>query len=48
MTRNSLGEQLLRQATAVALSSGGFLGIGKICAAEQVVLDGIRNVYRVR
>ncbi len=46
--RKLVGEQLLRQATEVALASGGFMGIGKICAAEQAVLDGIRNVYRVR
>ncbi|MFK8111902.1 MAG: hypothetical protein AB8B91_06855 [Rubripirellula sp.] len=45
--RRVVGKQLLEQATAVALASGGFLGIGKICAAEQVVLDGIQNVYRL-
>lgn len=45
--RKTLGEQLLRQATSVAIASGGFIGIGKICAAEQVILDSIRDIYRI-
>jgi len=46
-TRRTIGRQLLDQATSVALASGGFLGIGKVCGAEQAVLDGICNVYRL-
>ena len=46
--RKMKGDQLLRQATSVALASGGFLGFGKICDAEQVVLNGIRNVFQTR
>lgn len=45
--RQISGNQLLEQATAVAIASGGMVGIGTICAAEQDVLDGIRNAYRV-
>jgi hypothetical protein len=47
-TRNVMGERLLRQATSVAIASGGFLGMGKVCSAEQAILDMIRKVYRVR
>lgn len=43
--RKQLGEQLLRQAKRVALASGGFIGLGKICSAEQLVLNKIRNVF---
>ncbi len=46
--QNMLGDQLLRQAKAVARASGGFMGLGRICAAEQVVLDGIGNVFDIR
>ncbi len=47
-TRSAMGERLLRQATTVAIASGGFLGLGRVCSAEQAILDVIRNVYRLR
>ncbi|MGB7328956.1 MAG: hypothetical protein WBD31_29015 [Rubripirellula sp.] len=47
VVRQLVGKQLLQQASDVALASGGFLGVGKICAAEQAILDTIRSVYRL-
>lgn len=43
--RITMGNQLLRQATAVVLASGGFLGIGRICPGEQWILDGIQSAF---
>lgn len=43
-----MGRQLLRHATQVALASGGIWGFGSVCAAENVVLEDIRNVYYMR
>jgi hypothetical protein len=43
--REEAGRTLLYLARRVALASGGFLGFGRICVAEQQVLDGIRRVY---
>ncbi|MGB7328883.1 MAG: hypothetical protein WBD31_28650 [Rubripirellula sp.] len=45
--RQLVGKQLLEQATAVALASGGYFGIGKVCAAEQTILDAIAEIYRI-
>jgi len=38
------GERLVRQAYRVAMASGGLLGFGKLCAAEQQILDRIVSV----
>ncbi|MGB7346983.1 MAG: hypothetical protein WBD20_22355 [Pirellulaceae bacterium] len=43
--RKIAGARLLRQATQVALASGGFMGLGSVCAAENEVLESIRNVF---
>lgn len=47
-TADKLRERLLKQAEVVAMSSGGFLGIGKVCPAERGVLDEIEEVLPVR
>lgn len=47
VARVAIGKQLLEQSTSVALASGGWLGMGKICSAERAVLDEIRRVYRL-
>jgi len=39
------GEHLVQQANRVAIASGGLLGFGKLCAAEQLILDRIDSVY---
>ncbi len=41
-------ERLLNQARQVAMASGGVLGIGKICAAEERVLNEIEDVLKPR
>jgi len=43
--RERMCSDLLHQATAIAMSSGGFLGVGSVCRAERVILDGIRRVF---
>jgi len=43
--RDCVGYRLHDVAARVALASGGFLGIGPVCAAEQVVLEKIKRVY---
>ena len=48
MIRRLAGQRVLEHATQVALASGGFLGVGKICETEQMILDGIRTVYGLR
>lgn len=45
--RQTMGLQLLRRATKVAIASGGFLGFGGICKAENAVLQAIRDIYFV-
>lgn len=47
-TSDKLRERLLAQAKEVAMASGGVLGVGKICPAEQRVLDEIEVLLPVR
>ncbi len=42
------GEKLIQQAYRVAMASGGLFGFGKLCAAEQLILDRIGSVYSLR
>lgn len=46
--RLAVGRRLKHQATQVAEASGGYLGIGSICEAEQQILDLIDEVYRLK
>lgn len=48
VTANKLRESLLSQAESVAMASGGVLGVGKICPAEQRVLTEIQTTLPVR
>jgi hypothetical protein len=41
------GEMLCGAAKKVAAASGGILGWGTICAAEERVLEGIRAVHAI-
>ncbi|MEM6364581.1 MAG: hypothetical protein AAF745_09150 [Planctomycetota bacterium] len=43
----SLSDWLLRASRAVAEASGGVLGLGRICAAEQAVIDRLQFDLRV-
>ena len=43
-TASKLSRRLIQQARVVAEASGGVLGIGKVCANEQRVLDEIAEV----
>ncbi len=43
--RQTMGDQLLRQAKAVAIASGGWLGFGKVCEEEREVIDAIHRVF---
>lgn len=45
--RESAGEHALKLATKIASASGGILGFGRICEAEQVVLDAIKNAFEM-
>jgi hypothetical protein len=45
--REAAGEHALKLATKIARASGGILGFGKICEAEQVVLDAIKNAFEI-
>ena len=45
--REAAGEHALELATKIAGASGGILGFGRICEAEQVVLDAIKNVFEI-
>ncbi len=45
---DKLRERLLSQAKLVAMASGGFMGVGKICASEQRVLDEIEELLPQR
>jgi hypothetical protein len=47
-TANKLTERLLSQAKEVAEASGGVLGVGKISAAEQRILDEIQETLPKR
>jgi hypothetical protein len=47
-TADKLRARLLAQAEEVAKASGGVLGIGKICLAEQRVLDEIQTILPTR
>lgn len=40
-TRRRFAEEIVKHATWVAKASGGILGIGKISAAEQAILDDV-------
>lgn len=46
-TARSLAKEILHQATAVAQASGGALGLRRVSAAEQAVLDEIASVAPV-
>lgn len=46
--RLAVGLRLKKQATQIAEASGGYLGIGSVCDAEQQILDLIDHVYRLR
>ena len=43
----SFGQNLLQQATRVALASGGLLDQGDICAGERIVLNRIARAYGI-
>ncbi|WP_146581254.1 hypothetical protein [Neorhodopirellula pilleata] len=45
--RIAIGKRLKTQATQIAEASGGCFGIGRICEAEQLVLDQISQLYRL-
>lgn len=47
-TADKLRSRLLAQSEAVAMASGGVLGVGKICPAEQRVLEQIETVLPSR
>lgn len=47
-TATKLRERLLTQCREVAMASGGVLGVGKICPAEQRVLDEIDALLPAR
>ncbi len=42
---SELGSRLLLNCRAVAMASGGILGFGKICEAEQAVLDQVSDLF---
>ncbi len=48
ISRQTMARQLLRQATQVAIASGGFMGFSGICKAENVLLQKIRDVFYAR
>ncbi len=48
LEQDSMAQRLLRQATQIALASGGFAGLGSVCAAENEILDRIRSVFYER
>lgn len=45
---DKLRERLVAQAKVVAMASGGFMGVGKVCPAEQRVLDEMNEVLSHR
>ncbi len=42
---SELGSRLLLNCREVAMASGGILGFGKICEAEQAVLDQVSDLF---
>jgi len=46
--RHAIGIRLLKKSTQVAMASGGLLGFGTICEAEQVILDEISEVFGLK
>jgi len=44
----AIGIRLLKKSTEVAMASGGLLGFGTICYAEQVILDEISEVFGLK
>lgn len=42
---SELGSRLLLNCRAVAMASGGILGFGKICEAEQAVIDQVSDLF---
>ena len=45
--RHAMGIRLLKKSMQVAMASGGLLGFGTICNAEQVILDEISEVFGI-
>jgi len=45
--RHAVGIRLLKKSMQVAIASGGLLGFGTICIAEQVILDEISEVFGI-
>jgi len=46
--RHAAGIRLLKKSTEVAMASGGLLGFGTICDAEQIILDEILEVFGIK
>ena len=42
---HAIGSRLLKKSTELALASGGLLGFGTICDAEQAILDEISGIF---
>jgi len=42
---HAIGIRMLKKSTEVAMASGGLLGFGTICDAEQTILDEISDVF---
>ena len=45
---HALGIRLIKKSTEVAMASGGLLGFGTICDAEQAILDEISLIFGLR
>jgi len=45
--RYAIGIRLLKKSMQVAMTSGGLLGFGTICEAEQLILDEISEVFGI-
>jgi len=45
---HALGIRLIKKSTEVAMASGGLLGFGTICDAEQAILDEISHIFGLR
>jgi len=46
--RHAIGIRLLKKSTEVAMASGGLLGFGTICEAEQVILDEVSDAFGMK
>ena len=46
--RHAIGIRLLKKSTEVAMASGGLLGFGTICEAEQAILDEISEAFELK